>query len=1090
MMACFLVTTVLLTSVAFAVDALRSGNTITYDGKTFTQATAAQIPSDLTGTTGYIYTDTAARKAYFLFTSGDAATATTAVYTRYDTYTSPTDHGPPTVVSQGVAISAAPAGQTPAPTTPSANTDQQPAATADGSSEVATCDTGQTGGIGWLLCPVVNFLAKSMDHIYKIVSDFLVVRTVTADTNSSLYKMWDLVRNVANVCFVVAFMIIVYSQITGVGYSNYNLKKMLPRLIVGAILVNVSFWICAIGVDISNILGYSIHDMFMNIMRQFNSGEAYSNAVPSWEAVATAVLSAGLIVGAIGYTIASTTFVGALALLAPTIVMVFLAAMVALIVLAARQALITCLIIIAPLAFVAMLLPNTEKYFDKWRSVFMTMLLLFPIFSVIFCGAQLAGMAIIQNANGSIITIILGMAVQVAPIIITPLLVKFSGGLIGRIAGIVNNPNKGLIDRTRNWSQATAEERRNKVLAGQARFARNPINRATRAIDTNRRKREGYRKAYQSLAEANFQGTAAARDIKGLTKEAGNREQLHENRFANSARGRALELRSRHLGAEKQEIENRMMASAAGQRVEARTRHAGIEKTEVGTTFDETVEGQAVRARERVAEIRKTEVENTFNRSRRDIEFRARQAEIDKSRVHNEFEDSTLGHRADQAKREVERTKQLISTEHEKAWHFRNQTNAVSQEQEMRLRISTDEASLGKTKVDTIYSEIKAGNTTSLDAGITATVKQDLANSAYTVAEQTSLTAMRGNQAASELKSTINNALLTNAVTYQLDAAGNTVLDTAGKPIVVSQRHIDGKTLQDYAAGVGKRELVLATAIAEDRADWGKQASAASELLKHFKLESTQYEKLALRGASDSVADRTIIVKDDSGNEFTFDAADEYVKEAAITTMFKEGSYGQKLKIIKETGAEVPVYDDDGNQIGTRQGHNFHHRASVKSEAVSSGIAGLAPFINDVTYNEIIKGNFNGNDSVKMHALRQIFEGRIKASNLTGANNEALGILYGMGRLSKSANPADQAEFDRYKTQLFDLFADMYGTGSQRYQDIVDNFDDKFRDKWDGLLKTTKGIMENSTLNSNTSDESKGVMRSVLDDERVTYRER
>lgn len=37
---------------------------------------------------------------------------------------------------------------------------------------------------------------------------------------------------------------------------------------------------------------------------------------------------------------------------------------------AARQALIVILIIISPLAFVAYLLPGTEKWFDKWKDVF------------------------------------------------------------------------------------------------------------------------------------------------------------------------------------------------------------------------------------------------------------------------------------------------------------------------------------------------------------------------------------------------------------------------------------------------------------------------------------------------------------------------------------------------------------------------------------------------------------------------------------------------------------------------------------------------------------------------------------------------
>ena len=57
----------------------------------------------------------------------------------------------------------------------------------------------------------------------------------------------------------------IYSHITSFGISNYGIKKILPRLIIVAILVNISFYICAIAIDLSNIAGQAIQDMFINI---------------------------------------------------------------------------------------------------------------------------------------------------------------------------------------------------------------------------------------------------------------------------------------------------------------------------------------------------------------------------------------------------------------------------------------------------------------------------------------------------------------------------------------------------------------------------------------------------------------------------------------------------------------------------------------------------------------------------------------------------------------------------------------------------------------------------------------------------------
>ena len=1054
LMAIFLATGVIAPTV-LAADAVRSGNTVTYEGKTYQPidktATPSQVPAGLPTTEGYVSFDTNGKKAYYLLTNGPAASSTTATYTVYDmpTMGSYGNHSPPT----NIAIVSSPV---------SAATQQNSG---------TTCDSTQTAGIGWILCPVVNFLAKSMDYIYKVIADFLVVRTITTDTSGSLYRMWAIIRDIANLCFVGVFLVIIYSQISGLGYSNYNLKKMLPRLIIGAILVNTSFWISGLAVDASNILGVSIHDVFMTVMQNLNTNGNYDSVtVPDWQSITIIALSGSAATAGLTIFVLANTVTGALALLIPALVGVLLAALVAFVVLAARQALIVCLVIISPLAFAAMLLPNTEKYFDKWRGALTTLLLLFPIFSVIFSGAQLAGMAIVQSAGGNLVTIILGMTVQVAPIVITPLLVKFSGGLIGRIAGMVNNPNKGLLDRTKNWSKGFAAERRNRAIAGRmmpdgtTQLKRRHV--PTAYLDARRRAREGRRKAYESGAEARFSGTRQGHDVEALNKHYGNVKARNENRFAASPRGNRLEIEARHIAVDKQNIETQMMSDPEhGYKLRTRQRDAETAKLNADSKYLQDEQGQKAEYRSRMANVRKTLAES-------------------------KFEETSMGARVDMAKREVERRKHTAEAHHEQSWHFRNQTDAGSQEREMKLRISTDGASAAKAKVDAIYNELKLDNTSGLTTTMLNSVKDQLGKEAFQVALETNLTAKRSATADSELKSKINKELLTDGVTYQLDMHGNKVLDASGSPIVASRITVDGKTLQDYATGIGKRELMLANSVAEDRADWGKQAQAASELIAHFKLDSNAVQKLAIGGEGSDPGERYVTIKDDSGNEFTFDAADEYVKEAAISKQFKAGSYGQKMAILKETGENIAIKDASGNIVGHRTGYNYHHRATAQSDAIASGIAGLAPFINDVTYNEILKGNFNGDDSMRMHALRQVFEGRIKASNLTGANQDALSILYDLGRLKESADPSKRAEYDRYKTMLTEFFGDSYGTDSAMYKAATTNFDSVFDEKWRGLLSTTKGIMENSNLNSNTADEAKKVMRDILVEEGVTFRER
>lgn len=819
----FLGISTLLTPVANAADetATRAGNNVTYSGNTYTPAGNESLPDDVLqsapDTSGYRYID--GNAAYFILTSGEADQAASGYYVVY-TYTPPDNYSDP---SPPISVSIAAEDGS------------------DSAGEATGCDGSTLSGIGWIVCPTVNFIAKGMDKIYEIVSSFLEVKTMTNDTDSSIYKLWAVIRDIANVAFVIAFVLIVYSQITSLGINNYGLKKMLPRLIIAAALVNISFWVCAIAVDISNVLGYSIHNMFSGIMEKFNTGDNYTGTIPTWQQVAAISLS-GTAVVAGGLFVAANTIGGTVFLLIPFLLGVVTAALIALIVLAARQALITILIIIAPLAFVAYLLPNTEKYFNKWRETMMTMLLLFPIFSIIFSGAQVAGMAIIQSAGGNLFTIILGMAVQVAPIVITPMLVKFSGSLIGKIAGMVNNPNKGLIDRSRKWADGKRNEQKNKVLADQNKyFRRNPMHRATKALDTRRRRVEGTRKAYESMADNRFSDTDQGRNVEALSRSASNEKQRVDNVFANSERGRQLDVQSRHLTTDKQEIENEISRSTAGQYVT----------------------------------------------------YRQHMADSDKTRVANEFDQTTLGEKSEHAKRVVEAEKRKLDNISQAEWDEKLRTDANLNHLELSVKASEIKASLEKGKLDKMHAEISAvGNTEKGSA-------EEQAEKAKYLQEH--VQNLRGNsqvvndgilQIARNIHDNQVVATVTNTAKQMAD---HQLSSTINSSLLNNSVSVDGKDIRQYAAGLGREDNVLASSVATERKEFGEQVSYQKQLSSHFKLSSANVAKL-------TKGKESVTVTDESGNSHTFDVNSEYVRDMVAEQIFSVGSHDDIMAVINTTG--------------------------------------------------------------------------------------------------------------------------------------------------------------------------------------------
>ena len=409
-------------------------------------------------------------------------------------------------------------------------------------SENSTSTSCDVQGIGWIICPVSNWLADGIDYMYSALQEFLKTKPLeTTNQNSGIYLAWVIMRNISNVAFIVAFLVIIYSQLTSVGISNYGVKKMIPRLVIAAVLVNLSFTICAILLDLSNIAGYAFQDAFMGIKNTISTvGENTSTWTWS-EIISTALSNGALAVGA-GYAVSLALTTELLPMLVPAAALAGLTLLFILLIMAARQALIIILIIISPLAFVCYLLPGTEKWFKKWRDLFLTMLVFFPAFAVVFGGAQLAGIIIIQNASGpnGAIMHVLGMLVQIIPLAITPLIMKFSGGVLGKFAGFVNDKNKGLYDRTKNWSKDRRETIKNKKLANpnMARF--NP-NRLRRWADHNSRLRKKNLETSQKNAENSFRDTARYKKSDLDARQASRRADLlsaqDDNRYTEATLG-------------------------------------------------------------------------------------------------------------------------------------------------------------------------------------------------------------------------------------------------------------------------------------------------------------------------------------------------------------------------------------------------------------------------------------------------------------------------------------------------------------------------------------------------------------------------
>lgn len=311
-------------------------------------------------------------------------------------------------------------------------------------------------GIGWLVCPLMSFAGSLGDASYSAISYFLSIDSGIFDSksNGGLEQAWKFFRDIANAVFAVIFLWVIFSQISNVGVSNYGIKKLLPRLIIGALLVNLSFYLCRLAVDISNILGFSLK----GVLEGAASGVSTQSAEVG---TFNTLIVDGLALAGVGLFIF-------LAVSIPTIMALLLALLVVLVILIVRQAAVILLIAISPLAFAAWLLPNTENLFKKWVSMLRGLLIVFPVISLLYGAGKLAGAVLISvgtdDPNNPKETMqVAALAASILPLGATPFVLQNSlnslgniGAKIGRMganahsrfAGNIKGAAKGRVDNS------------------------------------------------------------------------------------------------------------------------------------------------------------------------------------------------------------------------------------------------------------------------------------------------------------------------------------------------------------------------------------------------------------------------------------------------------------------------------------------------------------------------------------------------------------------------------------------------------------------------------------------------------------------
>ncbi|OGF27759.1 hypothetical protein A2331_06660 [Candidatus Falkowbacteria bacterium RIFOXYB2_FULL_34_18] len=335
-------------------------------------------------------------------------------------------------------------------------------------------------GLAWVVYAFVWVIGLLFIFITFLLSkvaaynNFINVQTVSIG--------WGIVRDLCNMFFILILLVIAFATILRV--ESYNAKRLLPKLLIMAVLINFSKMICGYIIDFSQVIMFT----FVSIL---DSGNSW-NKLPE-------LLGIDKIIEIVkngnenpDFSVGGIEVVGSLIAALMVMVVAFAVVLAMLVMLIFRIIMLWVYVILSPIAFLTATFPAGQKYSSQWWGEFMKQVVTGPILAFFLYLAlttletSLSTTLSIQNSNfvskfstgfwepAMFQTYAITLALLVGGLVVT----QQAGGIAGNIAGKALGGAKGVIGKYSGARRAKdlygrwQSERKAKMeMADQKRYA-------------------------------------------------------------------------------------------------------------------------------------------------------------------------------------------------------------------------------------------------------------------------------------------------------------------------------------------------------------------------------------------------------------------------------------------------------------------------------------------------------------------------------------------------------------------------------------------------------------------------------------------
>lgn len=314
------------------------------------------------------------------------------------------------------------------------------------------CSAWSLNPLNWLACPILQGVQDVMTYVGNVINTELQVPgqyfDQTTQTGKPIFQAWSAMRDISLGLLAVTAVVMVLSQALSFGpFDNYTVKKLLPRILVAAILITLSWSFVQLMVAISNGFGDSVRSLIYTPFANLKD-------------VTFGSLTQGFAVGGVGVGLGVLGIFGLLSFG----VTAALALLTGLAVIVIRQMLVILLAIFAPVAIVCYILPGTDKAWKLWWDSFSGVLLMFPIIEAfIAIGGVFSKIAVINNTTFNQIIAFFALYL---PYFMLPAAIRLAGGAISTISGAAHDRSKSIHGLVSKFRGNTAAKNMGKMRTG------------------------------------------------------------------------------------------------------------------------------------------------------------------------------------------------------------------------------------------------------------------------------------------------------------------------------------------------------------------------------------------------------------------------------------------------------------------------------------------------------------------------------------------------------------------------------------------------------------------------------------------------